>query len=88
MYGVSIIERAFQLAGECESVAEVRRRLINEGYVAVGAHLSGRQIQRDISSRLNPELRAALKSRRLNDASKETQLTLDGVAENFRASAR
>jgi len=62
MYGVNIIERAFQLAGECGSIREVRRRLLREGYVNVQAHLMGRQIHREINSRLNPELRALQKS--------------------------
>lgn len=63
MYGVNIIERAFQLASECGSIREVRRRLIREGYVNVEAHLMGRQIHREIDGRLNPELRALNKAR-------------------------
>jgi len=57
----NIIERAFELAGECGSVAELERRLSREGYSQVKAHLEGRQIRREIASRLNrnPDHRAA-----------------------------
>jgi len=48
MEGVRIIERAFQLAPECGSIDELKRRLMREGYLQVNAHLSGRQIRRDI----------------------------------------
>jgi hypothetical protein len=57
MQGVSIIERAYQIAPESGSVDEVRRRLVREGYSSVDAHLSGPQIKRDLTVRLNPELR-------------------------------
>jgi hypothetical protein len=63
MNEMNIIERAFQLAPECGSVSEVRQLLMREGYFNVEAHLTGRQIQRDIQSRLNPDRRAHDKSR-------------------------
>ena len=53
MEGVSIIERAYQLAPECDSMEELKRRLMREGYLQVNAHLSGRQIRRDIVPLLN-----------------------------------
>lgn len=60
---MNIIERAFELAAECGSVSEVRQLLVREGYFNVEAHLTGRQIQRDIQSRLNPDRRALEKAR-------------------------
>jgi len=53
----NIIQRAFEIAPECGSISEVRRRLIREGYLQVEAHLSGRQIRREVKSRLDPVLR-------------------------------
>jgi len=53
MQGVGIIERAFQVAEQSESLDEVRKRLIREGYASVEAHLSGRQIKRELSRVLN-----------------------------------
>ena len=55
MEGVNIIERAFQLAGECVSIDELKRRLMREGYLQVNAHLSGRQIRKDLLPRLQRE---------------------------------
>ena len=49
----NIIERAFQLAPECESVVEVRNRLRREGYFHVDAHFDGKLIKREIKQRLN-----------------------------------
>jgi hypothetical protein len=51
-----IIKRAFDIASECGSLAELKRRLIFEGYFQVNAHLSGWQIRRDLAQRLNREL--------------------------------
>ncbi len=51
-----IIKRAFDIASECGSLAELKRRLILEGYFQVNAHLSGWQIRRDLTQRLNREL--------------------------------
>ena len=59
MQGVTIIERAFQIATESGSLDEIRHRLVREGYFNVEAHLSGRQIKRELTGRLNPEMRAA-----------------------------
>jgi len=48
MQGVGIIERAYQIAGECVSVDEVQRRLHREGYFNVQAHLHGRHIRGEL----------------------------------------
>ena len=53
MQGVGVIERAFQVAEESESLDEVRKRLIREGYASVEAHLSGPQIKRELSRLLS-----------------------------------
>ena len=58
MEDVSIIERAFQLAPECGSIDELKRKLAREGYFQVNAHLSGRHIRSQLHGRLNPELAA------------------------------
>ena len=52
MHGVGLIERAFQLAEQSQSLDEIRRGLIREGYSSVEAHLSGQQIKRELSRRL------------------------------------
>jgi hypothetical protein len=57
-HGVGVIERAFQVAADCGSIAEVRRRLSREGYLQVEAHTGGRQIKHEIRMRLDPQLRA------------------------------
>lgn len=44
----NVIERAFQLAPECHSIEELRRKLTREGYADVEAHLRGRQIRSQI----------------------------------------
>jgi len=59
----NIIERAFGLASECGSIAEIERRLIREGYLNVSAHLRGRQIRQQLISRLNPELKHVMPRR-------------------------
>jgi hypothetical protein len=59
---MNIIERAFELAAECGSVAEVKRKLSREGYFQADAYLSGRQIRSEIIDRLNPELIAYRKA--------------------------
>jgi hypothetical protein len=56
----NIIERAFQIARECGSVEEVKRRLSGEGYSNVHAYLTGKQIRTDLDIRLNPELKLSL----------------------------
>jgi hypothetical protein len=57
MEGSTIIERAFEIAPEYGSIADLKRRLIDEGYTQVNAHLSGRQIRAEILGRLNPQLK-------------------------------
>jgi Mn-dependent DtxR family transcriptional regulator len=49
-----IIERALELAAECSSVSEVKRRLKAEGYVQIDEHLSGRLTRQQIIARLIP----------------------------------
>jgi len=65
MQGTNIIERAFQLAGNSGSVEEVKRKLMQEGYLSVHAHLGGRQIRGEIVNRLNPDLVADRKTARV-----------------------
>jgi hypothetical protein len=60
----NIIERAFELAAESGSVAEVKRKLSREGYFQADAYLSGKQIRTEIIERLNPELIADHKGER------------------------
>ena len=52
----NVIKRAFELARQSGSLAELKRRLIVEGYCQVNAHLSGWQIRRDLAQRLNRKL--------------------------------
>ena len=52
----NIIKRAYDVASECGSMAELKQRLIREGYLQVNAHLAGWQIRRDLTSRLRPNL--------------------------------
>jgi hypothetical protein len=59
---MNIIERAFALAAECGSVAEVKRKLSREGYFQADAYLSGKRIRSEIIERLNPELIAYRKA--------------------------
>ena len=61
---VNIIERAFQIAPECGSVDEVKKRLVREGYFNVSAHLAGRQIRSQIAERLDPQLTDAARRAR------------------------
>jgi hypothetical protein len=60
---MNIIERAFELAAESGSVSEVKEKLGREGYFNVQAHLTGREIRRDIAARLNPDLLVERKRR-------------------------
>ena len=46
---VGVIERAFQLAEECTSHAEIRAKLKQEGYPYVDGHLSGGKIRSDLA---------------------------------------
>jgi len=52
MHGINVIERAYQLAPECETVDEVRHKLSREGYFQVEAHLRGPQIRGELLRRL------------------------------------
>jgi hypothetical protein len=57
MNETNIIERAFQIAPECGSVDQIRRRLIGEGYRRVQPHLAGKHIRGQLYDRLDPNLR-------------------------------
>jgi len=48
-----IIKRAFDIAPECGTMEELKRRLIREGYLQVNAHLSGWLVRRQITGKLN-----------------------------------
>ncbi len=50
--GINIIERAFQVAPECESLVDINVRLKREGYSNVDAHLGGGSIRADLRKRL------------------------------------
>ena len=43
-----IIERAFELAPECENIEAVRSALKREGYSNIDAHLSGPSLRGDL----------------------------------------
>lgn len=49
-----IIERALELAPECVSVTDVKRRLKAEGYIQIEEHLAGRLTRQQIIERLLP----------------------------------
>lgn len=53
-HDTSIIERAFQLAGDCTSLDDVRLKLKREGYSNVDAHLGGASIRADLRKRFKP----------------------------------
>ena len=42
---IGTVQRAFQLAPECGSIDEIRRRLKREGYSAVDEHLQGHNLK-------------------------------------------
>ena len=50
----NIILRAYELAAESRSVPEVARKLKDEGYAQVDAHLSGKLLRKQIVQRLLP----------------------------------
>lgn len=52
----TIIERAFELAGQCGSIEEVRHRLKGEGFFQVDAHLSGPKIRSELALLLDRAL--------------------------------
>ena len=60
----NVIERAYELASDCGSIDEVRRKLSGEGYFQVDAHLSGQLIRRQITAKLHPELRRMMRESR------------------------
>ena len=51
MQGIGIIERAYQLAGECRSLDELKAMLKREGYASIEAHLGGGSIRADLKKR-------------------------------------
>jgi hypothetical protein len=53
----TVIERAFEIAPECGTVEEIRRRLAREGYIGAEAHLSGKLIKTQLYERLHPDLK-------------------------------
>jgi hypothetical protein len=55
--GTTVLKRALAIAPECGSVADVKRRLVREGYFRVNAHLSGWLIRRKLLARLNKRIR-------------------------------
>lgn len=54
---MTIIERAFEIAPQCGSIDELKRRLTQEGYSNVNAHFAGRQLKAQLSGLLNTRLR-------------------------------
>ena len=42
------VGRAFELAPKADSIEEIRKQLKDEGHFQVDAHLSGRQIKKDL----------------------------------------
>ena len=52
----NVIKRAFEIAPQCGSLTDLKRRLILEGYFQVNAHLSGWKIRRELMLKLNREL--------------------------------
>lgn len=55
MSRVGIIERAFQLAPECTSVEEIRRRLKRERYERIEEHLNSGALKKDLVKLLSKE---------------------------------
>jgi hypothetical protein len=49
---IGTVHRAFELAPECTSIEELRRKLKQEGYGAVDEHLQGNSIQNDLKKLL------------------------------------
>ncbi|MEO6256885.1 MAG: hypothetical protein ABIO69_08765 [Sphingomicrobium sp.] len=61
MAATSVVERAFDVAGQCSTIDEIRRLLRDEGFAQVDAHLGGRTIRRQLKAllRRDPDLPAA-----------------------------
>ena len=51
---IGTVERAFQLAPECSSREEIRRRLVREGHTNVDAHLQGKALRAELKKLLKP----------------------------------
>ena len=51
---VGTVERAFQLAAECTSLAEIRFKLKKEGHCNVDEHLKG-VLRKELTGRLRPK---------------------------------
>ena len=47
--GLGIVQRAFQLAHQLASLAEIKAQLKKEGYTSVDAHLEGKSIRSDLA---------------------------------------
>ena len=50
---MNIIERAFQLAPQCQSIKELRKALSREGFIKIDAHLCGLGTQRELRKHYN-----------------------------------
>ena len=67
----NVVERAFQVAGGCATLDEIRRTLRNEGFAQVDAHLAGRMICGELQRLLATKKAGGLtpaSSRQLEDA--------------------
>lgn len=51
------IKRAFEVAPDCNSIGDLKRRLIREGYLRVNANLSGWKVRREVLSLLESEFK-------------------------------
>lgn len=51
----SIVNRAFEIAPECRSIAELKQRLIREGHRKVNSELSGWQTRRKLIATLRTQ---------------------------------
>ena len=49
---MSIVNRAFEIAPDCSSIGELKRRLIREGHRKVNRELSGWQTRRKLIATL------------------------------------
>jgi hypothetical protein len=58
-----VVKRAFEIAPECGSIEEVKRRLIREGFQQVNAHLSGNHLRRQIKGLINPDIKHGVPKR-------------------------
>ena len=51
----STIGRAFELARDAEDIEEIRKQLKEEGHFQVDAHLSGREIRKDLRAAIDAD---------------------------------